>query len=142
MRISLLLLLLGPALAQGQEVRLSVGMSHDEALAVLRENNAEDITPGLAIVGPGGEWPLHGLVWWFRDYDAVVALSAEDGKIIGLGYWIKSDFGKSKLHRAKTERDVTAITLDTKRRTVKIDLRRPKRARRLNDTRRAARRRG
>ncbi|RBP46490.1 hypothetical protein DES53_102881 [Roseimicrobium gellanilyticum] len=101
--------------------RIAVGMDHKESIALLKKHSAEDITPGLAIVGPNGEHPLHGLVWALRDYDAIIELAEQNGKITTLTYWTKKDFGTSKDHRARTEQNVKSLTLDPKGHAVSVE---------------------
>lgn len=36
---------------------LSLGMTHESALEIIREYGGQDITSKLAVVGPNGEWP-------------------------------------------------------------------------------------
>jgi hypothetical protein len=105
----------------GEEVRISVGMKRDEAVSLIQKYGGHDITPGLEIVGPNGEHPLHGYYWSFRDYDAIIELSPRDGKIERITYWTKKDFGESKMHRDKTEQSVTTLKLDTKTKGVSIE---------------------
>jgi|SRR4029453_13556309 hypothetical protein len=78
---------------------LSLGMSHQLALEIIRECGGQDITSKLAVVGPDGEWPLSGLFWNLEEYKSVLEIAAEDGKIVGIGYWTVADFSESKIHR-------------------------------------------
>ena len=126
MRTSLFFLLLVPLTALCEEVRITVGMKRDDAVAIIQKHGGVDITPSLAVVGPKGEQPLRGLFWSFRDYDAIIELSPRDGKIERMTYWTKKDFGETKNHRAKTEQSITTLKLDTKTRGVSIDKRKPK----------------
>ena len=126
MRTSLILLFLLPLAALGEEVRITIGMKRDEAVAIIRRHGGVDITPNLAVVGPKGEHPLRGYHWEFRDYDAIVEISPRDGKIERMTYWTKKDFGESKNHRAKTEQNITTLKLDTKTKAVSIEKPKPK----------------
>lgn len=104
------------------EVRIAVGQSHAEALATIEQHGGTDITPGLAIVGPNGEWPLHGFYWEFRDYDAVIELDARDGRIVALSFWTKDDFSEhGKSHRYAVERSITVLKLDAETRRVSVE---------------------
>jgi hypothetical protein len=117
MRTLLILLFLLPLTALSEEVRITVGMSHAEAVAIIKKHSGRDITSGLAL--GGGAHP--GLYWWFRDYDAVIELPSRGGKVEHITYWTKKDFGDSKDHRAKTEQSITTLKLDTKTRGVSIE---------------------
>jgi hypothetical protein len=117
MRCSLLLLLLIPLGALGETVRITVGMNHTEAVALIKKHNGKDITSGMAL----GSGAPSGLYWSFRDYDAIIELPSRDGKVDRITYWTKKDFGASKNHRAKTEQRITTLSLDTKTRGVSIE---------------------
>jgi hypothetical protein len=115
------MLLLLPAVAFAEEVRIAVGQSSDAAVSAIKQNSGRDITPGLAIVGPKGEHPLTGICWAFEDYDAIIQLSVRDGTVVHMAYWTKKDFGENLSHRAKTEQNITALKLVTKTRGVTIE---------------------
>ncbi len=51
----------------------------------------------MEVVGPKGEHPLAGIYWEFKNYDGIIALATKDGKIAGITYWTKKDFGESKI---------------------------------------------
>ena len=126
MRTSLIIFLLLLALtALTEEVRIAVGMGRDDVVNIIKKHGGVDITSGLAVVGPKGEHPLKGFYWSFRDYDAIIELSPRDGKIVGITYWTKKDFGESKNHRAKTEQSIITLKLDTKTRGVSIEKPKP-----------------
>src|ERR1043165_2741671 len=67
------------------DMRVAVGMPRDKALTIIKANSGKDITPGLAVVGPKGEHPLHGFYWHLEDYKTVIELSGEE-KVTGLTY--------------------------------------------------------
>jgi|GEM_PF-2050298 len=121
MRTLLNVFLLLPLSTFADEVRIAVGMSRDETVALLKQHSATDITPGLAVVGPKGEHPLTGIYWEFKDYDAIITLTAKEGKVTAMTYWTKKDFGESKSHRAKTNLSITTLKIDTKKRKVAIE---------------------
>jgi hypothetical protein len=121
MRTLILTFLLLPLVVSAEEVRIAVGQSRDEVVATIKKHGGTDITPGLEVVGPKGEHPLTGIYWEFRDYDAIITVTAKDGKVTGMTFWTKKDFGESKSHRAKTEQSITALKLDTKTRAVSIE---------------------
>ena len=121
MRTLILAFLLLPLAGFADEVRIAVGQSRDDEVASIKKHGGADITPGLEVVGPKGEHPLTGIYWEFRNYDAIITLSAKDGKVTAMTYWKKKDFGESKSHRAKTEQSITALKIDTKTREVSIE---------------------
>ncbi len=121
MRTLLLTFLLLPLTTFADEVRIALGMSREEAVALIKKHSGTDITPGMEVVGPKGEWPLKGIYWEFRDYDAIITLSAKDGKVTGMTFWRKKDFGESKSQRAKTEQSITTLKIDTKTKEVSIE---------------------
>ena len=122
MRFPLLLFFLIPLTALGEEVRITVGMSHAEAVAVIKKHSGKDITSGLALGGGAHS----GLYWSFRDYAAIIELPSRDGKVERTTYWTKKDFGESKNHRAETEQSITTLNLDTKTKGVSVERAKPK----------------
>ena len=72
-------------------------------------------------IRPKGEHPLTGVYWEFGDYDAIVTLTAKEGKVVGMTFWTKKDFGESKLHRTKTAQSISALKLDTNTKGVSIE---------------------
>ena len=125
MRALFVVFLILPLAAVADEVRIAVGMSRIESVALIQKHSGTDITSGLEVVGPKGEYPLAGCFWEFKDYDAIIELSVRDGTVVHIAYWTKKDFGESKFHRAKTEQSITALKLDTKTRTISIVNNRP-----------------
>ena len=121
MRALILLFFLLPALARSEEVRISTGMKQDEVVALIQSNGGVDITSNLEIIGPKGRPAPKGMVWWFKDYDAIASLSETDGKLVRMSYWTKKDFGESKMHRAKTERKIDVLKLDSETKKVSIE---------------------
>lgn len=112
-----------PIVAFAEEVRVAVGQSTDQVLATIKKHGAIDITPGMDVIGPKGEHPLHGIYWEFRYYDAIVELTTKQGKVVRMSFWTKKDFGESKSHRAESERNITALKLNTKTGGVSIEKR-------------------
>ena len=121
MRLVPFMLLLLPSIALCEEVRIALGMTRDAAVEAIKKHGGKDITSGLAVVGPKGEWLLTGIYWSFDDYDAIITLSAPNGKVSHMTYWTKKDFGESKNHRAKTEKSIRTLKLDTKTKGVSIE---------------------
>lgn len=117
----LLAFLLLPVAALANEVRIAVGMSQEKAVGLIKDHSGVDITSGMEVLGPKGKWPLKGVYWRFRDYDAVITLSAEGGKIKSMTFWKKKDFDESKSHRATTEQTISALDLDTKTKDVSFE---------------------
>lgn len=113
-----------PLVSRADEVRIAVGMSRDEAVALIQKHSATDITPGLdlEVVGGKGERPT-GIYWAFKDYDAVITLAAQDGKVTAMTYWTRKDFDENKSHRAATEQAIAALKIDTAVKAVSIEKR-------------------
>jgi hypothetical protein len=126
MRTLFLAFLLLPLATFADEVRIVVGMSREDTVALIKKHSGTDITPGLEVVGPNGEHPLTGIYWEFQDYDAIITLATKDGKISAMTFWSKKDFGESKSHRAKTEQSITALKIDTKKKEVSIEKKKSK----------------
>jgi hypothetical protein len=101
---------------------LILGMSHKEALEIVRECGGQDITSNMAVVGPHGEWPLTGLFWNFVQYDSVLEIAAKDGTVVGIGYWTGADFEESKSHRANSRKNLKSVTFEEQSRTLKIQV--------------------
>jgi hypothetical protein len=95
-------------------------MSREKVLAIIKANGGEDITPGLAVVGPKGEHPLHGFYWSLKDYKTVIEVSGKE-KVTGLTYWTEKDFGESKSHRAKSAKEITSFQIDPKGKQILIE---------------------
>lgn len=108
----------------GADLRVAVGMPRDKALTVIKANSGKDITPGLAIVGPNGEHPLHGFVWELEDYGVVIEVSGKE-KVEGLTYWTLDDFAVSKDHRAKSAKRITGLTIDPRAKQVMVETIKP-----------------
>ena len=121
MRTFILAIFLLPLVGFADEVRIAVGQSRDDAVALIKKHSGTDITPGLAVVGPKSEHPLTGIYWGFRDYDVIIALTSKDGNVTAMTFWTKKDFGEGRSHRAKTEQSITALKFDTKTRGVSIE---------------------
>ena len=119
-RVLLLAFLFSPLAAVAREVRIAVGMDYTNAVRLLVQNGGKDISAGQEVFGLKGEWPLNGLYWSIQDYNAIIALSATNGKIAQMTFWSKADFEENKVQRAKTEQIICAITLDTKSRRRRI----------------------
>jgi hypothetical protein len=117
MKPALLTFLLLPTALLAAEIRIAVGMDRDAAIALIQKNGGTDIGDGLAVVGPNGEYPLRGVYWEFREYDAIITITAQHSKvsknITAMTFWRKNDFGESKMHRQKTEQKITTLKLDT-----------------------------
>jgi hypothetical protein len=101
---------------------LILGISHQEALEIVRECGGQDITANIAVVGPHGEWPLTGLFWNFEQYDAVLKIAANDGTVVEIGYWTGADFSESKIHRVRNRKNLKSVTFEEQARTLKIQV--------------------
>jgi hypothetical protein len=74
------------------------------------------------VVGPHGEWPLRDLFWDLEQYNSVLEIAAEDGKVVSIGYWTVADFSESKSHRVETRRSLKSATFDKQARTLKTQV--------------------
>jgi hypothetical protein len=101
---------------------LSLGMSHKAALEIIRECGGEDITSKLALQGPHGEGPSSGLFWYLEQYNSVLEIAAENGNVVGIGYWTVVDFSESKIHRLKSRRSLKSLTFEKQSRTLKTQV--------------------
>jgi hypothetical protein len=99
---------------------LSLGMRHELALGIIRECGGQDITSKLAVVGPNGEWPLSSLYWSLEEYDSVVEIVAEDGKVVSISYWRVADFSKNKEHRFESTKNLKTLTFEKQTKTVSM----------------------
>ena len=106
------------------DLRVAVGMPREKGLTIIKAHSGKDITPGLAVVGPNGEHPLHGFYWHLEDYKVVIEVSGK-AKVTALTCWTASDFGKSKDHRAKSAEEIAAFTIDPKAKRVFIETNKP-----------------
>jgi hypothetical protein len=101
---------------------LSLGMSHESALEIIRECGGQDITSHQAVVGPGGEWPLSGIFWNLEQYNSVLEISVKDQHVVAIGYWTLADFSESKSHRVESRKSLKSLTCEKQAKTVKIQL--------------------
>ena len=101
---------------------LTLGMSHKLALEIIKECGGQDITSKLAVIGPQGEWPLSGLFWSLEQYNSVLEIVAEDGNVVGIGYWTVADFSESKSHRVESRRSLKSLTFEKQARTLKTQV--------------------
>ena len=109
-----------PLVGLAADSRVEVGMSRDEAISIIKMHGGNDITPGLAVVGPNGEHPLHGFYWSLDGYKAVVVVDGKE-KVEALTYWTAKEFGTSKAHRSKTAKRITAFTIDPKAGRISVE---------------------
>ena len=100
--------------------QLSLGMSHESALEIIRDCGGQDITSRMAIQGPHGESPSSGLYWSLEQYDSVLEIAAVDGKVAGIGYWTAADFFESKIHRLESRRSLKSLKFEKQARTLEI----------------------
>ena len=101
------------------DLTISLGMSHEVALEIIRECGGQDITSNLAVVGSRGEWPLNGLFWNLDQYNSVLEIAVADGNVVAIGYWTLADFSESKSHRLKTKKNLKSLTFEKQTKTVK-----------------------
>ena len=89
---------------------ISLGDTKASFESIVADYAGKDITPGLAIVGPNGEHPLHGIVWEFSDYGCVVSVTFDDNdQLTHLDFCTIADFTVSKSHRSESTFDITTI---------------------------------
>jgi len=101
---------------------LSLGMSHASALEIIRECGGRDITSNLALMGPNGEQPPSGLYWSFEQYDSVIEIGAEEGKVVVIDFWTGADFSESKEHQARSRKSLKSLTFEKQSKTVKTQV--------------------
>ena len=101
---------------------LSLGMSHELALEIIRECGGQDITSRLAVVGPQGEWPLSGIFWNLEQYNSVLEIAVMDGNVVGIGYWTIADFSVSKNHRSESRRSLKSLTFEKHTKTLRTQV--------------------
>lgn len=126
MRTFLYLFLVLPITVLADDVRLSVGMRYNKVVALVKKHSGTDITSGIELNSPKGVKRPKGIYWSFRDYDAIITLSQEDGKVSQITFWRKSDFQMNKSNRAETEQSIGAISIDTETKKVAIETKKPK----------------
>jgi hypothetical protein len=109
-----------PAPQTEDKATIRLRMSHRSALETIRACGGQDITSGMAIMGPNGERPEDGLYWDLAQYNAVIEIGAKDGLVDGIGYWTGADFSKSKEHRAESRKSVESVTFEKQTKTLVI----------------------
>lgn len=100
---------------------ITIGLDYDQTVRLIKKHSGIDITSGLALMPMDRKSPLTALYWQFLDYDAVIGLLGQDGKITGMTYWTKADFSHSKAHRAKTEQSITTLRFNPTTKEVSVD---------------------
>ncbi|HEY4246460.1 MAG TPA: hypothetical protein VGM64_06355 [Lacunisphaera sp.] len=113
MRALFLCLMLLPAAALSEVLRLEAGAPGAVTDPVMKKIGAIDITRNLEIEDPKGEWPLHGLYWSAPDYKVIF----ETSDSVAMCYWTEEDFGRSKMHREDSRRYARSIAFDTEKKT-------------------------
>ncbi|MBK8479211.1 MAG: hypothetical protein IPL39_23905 [Opitutaceae bacterium] len=121
MRAIVAFLSLLPALALCETAKIEVGAPLAGAVASLERIGAVDITGGMEIVGPKGEWPLKGIYWEVPDYDAVLELTGKKEKVGTICFWTKKDFGESKSRREDARCSIKSATFDSEKKTVVVE---------------------
>ncbi len=121
-RLLLLALLFSPLAVLADQVLIKVGMDTATAAQLLVRNGGWDMTDTMELIEPKGRWLDVGLYWWFRDFDAVITVTAVQRKITQMTFWSKADFVEGKVHRAKTEHKISTITLDTKSKKIRVSI--------------------
>ncbi|OQB85685.1 MAG: hypothetical protein BWX86_02807 [Verrucomicrobia bacterium ADurb.Bin122] len=115
MRVFFLFLIFLPATVFSEIVRLDAGAASAITEPILKKIGAKDITPNLAIVGPKGGSPVHGLYWSVPDFKVIFVKSDRT-----LCYWTEEDFSRSKAHREDSRRYVRSIIFDTEKKTYTV----------------------
>ena len=110
MRAFLFLCLFAPGLAIGAEVRVTIGMSYDSAVANIKKCGGKDTTANHAV----GQ--RSGLYWWLKGYDIQIAVGQQDRKVSSLSFWRL----KFVMSLRVTGKNATYFPED-KRRTVIVD---------------------
>ena len=101
---------------------LSLGMSHESALEIIRECGGEDITSRLALMRRDGGEVSSGLYWSFERYNSVIGLGGENGKVVAIEFWTSADFSQSKIHRVESRKSLKSLTFEKQSKTVKTQL--------------------
>jgi hypothetical protein len=121
MRAIIAFILFLPALAFCETAKIEVGAPLADTTLKLEKIGAIDITGGMEVVGPKGEWPLKGIYWEVRGYDTVLELSGKEGKVVAIYFWKKKDFEESKGHRDDARCDVRSASFDTDKKIVEVE---------------------
>jgi hypothetical protein len=100
-------------------VRIAVGMSLAEAVATVKRLGGFDMTLDLRSNPKYGD-THKGSYWRFDKYSAVITISSEDDKVIGMTCWTQKVFW-DETSRAKTEQGVAALKFDTELYEVSIE---------------------
>lgn len=110
-----------PTIVLSETTKIEVGGTWADTAKKLERLGAVDITGGMEVVGPKGEWPLKGIYWETRDYDAVLELSTKKDGVIAICFWTKSDFSGSKSGREVHRCQVRSVTFDSETKSVQVD---------------------
>ena len=121
MRAIVAFLFILPTLALCETAKIEVGDPLAGTVAALEKIGAVDITGGMAIMGPKGEWPLKGIYWEVPGYDAVLELSGKKEKVGTICFWTKKDFCESKSRREDARCRIKSATFDTEKKTVSVE---------------------
>ena len=121
MRAIIAAAVLFPALAFSETTTIEVGATWADTAKKLERVGAVDITGGIEVVGPKVEWPLKGIYWETREYDAVLELMTKKDGVVAICFWTKADFSGSKSGREDHRRQVRSVSFDSETRSVRID---------------------
>jgi hypothetical protein len=121
MRAIIAAVVIFPAIAFSETTKIEVGATWADTAKKLERIGAVDITSGMEVVGPKGEWPLKGIYWVARDYDAVLEFSTKKAGIAAICFWTKADFSGSKSGREDHRRQVRSVTFDSETKLIQID---------------------
>ena len=101
---------------------LTLEMSHESALEIIRECGGEDITSRSALMRRDGKPVPDGLYWSLEQYNSVIGLGVDNGKVVAIDFWTFPDFSESKDHRSRSMKSLKSLTFEKQSKTVKTQL--------------------
>ena len=71
---------------------------------------------------PDGKPVPDGLYWSFEQYNSVIEIGVENGKVVGIDFWTGADFSESKVHQVESRKSLRSLTFEKQSKTVKTQL--------------------
>lgn len=93
---------------------------YDDTLAAIRLCDGVQMGPASEAGGFAKEQPPNGGIWSFEGYDAIIALSADHGRVSRMTYWTRKEFETGDAIRATTGQSIIGATFYTKEKKVSI----------------------
>lgn len=110
----------GKVWIEKSRVTLWINTSYEDTLAAIRLCDGVQVGSGSVSGGTFNEKVRNGVFWSFAGYDAIIAISADHGKVSSMTYWTRKEFETGDSTRPKTGQSIYGATFLTKEKKVSI----------------------